>query len=132
METKDSNGSGDYLARNTDPVISGAKRLASVNRIFKLMQNGDDFGIISAFNPVADAETNRKKREWLEDDLLKMKYGYIPFTTGYLYIDDDGVKRIQYDLLFVPEITKDELLGLGMKYDQQTVIFGNNAGVDSF
>ena len=114
-------------------LISKAENSAKANRIWKLLQNGDNFGIITAYSPLEDEATNLKRQDKLQKELLRMKLGYIEFNSGYTYPDDDGkVTRIEQRLLFVPEITLGALLLVGFRHGQDTAIWGNRDGVCSY
>jgi hypothetical protein len=122
----------DFISEGNEAVTSTADILESANRIRKLMENGDDFGIIGAYNPLDDEETNAKDQVRLEEGVMKLTDGYIPFTAGYSYPDKKRATKIELKLLFVPEIELKDLLKLGREYSQETVIFGNRQGVDSY
>ena len=122
----------NFISEDTEPAFSMADLLESANRIRKLMENGDDFGIIGAYNPLKDEESNEKAQTRLEEDVMKLTNGYIPFTAGYNYPDKNRATKIELQLLFVPEIELKDLLRLGRAYNQATVIFGNKQGVDSY
>ena len=121
-----------FILDKNKNLISKAENSAKANRIWKLLQNGDNFGIITAYSPLEDEATNLKRQEKLEEEILRLKIGYIKFNSGYSYLEGDGVTRIEQRLLFVPEITLGALLLIGVRHGQDTVIWGNKDGVCSY
>lgn len=132
METKYIDRFDNFICEDTKSEPAKSDRLETARRIWKLIENGDDFGIISADNPVKDSETNMERQDQLEKELLRMKYGYIEFNVAYSYQDEKGKSIVEQKALFVPKIAKAELMRLGKTYEQESVIFGNAQEVDSF
>jgi hypothetical protein len=66
--------------------------------------------------------TNAKVQAKLGEEILKLKYGYLPFSTGYSYTDADGRTKVEQKLLFVPLITLGEIM----------IILGNKERVSSY
>jgi hypothetical protein len=85
-----------------------------------------EFGIISAFRG-DNQEENLKKHAQLKQDVRSLKskngknLGYIEQKAGYTY-SDDGVYEEELSL-FVPNIEFGDLIHLGLKYDQESVIY---------
>ena len=123
-----------HILESNNSVISKAENLAKVNRVWKLIQNfpDDPFGIITAYSPLESNQTNFKRQEKLEHELIRMRLGYIRFVSGYSYPEGQKVTRIEQPLLFVAEITLGALLLLGTRHGQDTVIWGNKQGVSSY
>ena len=121
------------ILEDNNSVITKAENMAEVNRAWKLIQNfpDDPFGIITAYSPLEDNQTNFKRQEKLEHELIRMRLGYIRFVSGYSYMEGDKVTRIEQPLLFVAEIRLGALLLLGTRHGQDTVIWGNKEGVSS-
>ena len=122
------------ILEDNNSVITKAENLTKVNRVWKLIQNfpDDPFGIITAYSPLEDNQTNFKRQEKLEHELIRMRLGYIRFVSGYSYMEGDKVTRIEQPLLFVAEIRLGALLLLGTRHGQDTVIWGNMEGVSSY
>jgi|GEM_PF-2787461 hypothetical protein len=77
--------------------------------------------------------TNAKVQAKLGEEILKLKYGYLPFSIGYSYTDADGRTKVEQKLLFVPLITLGEIMIPGKRYCKQgTVILGNKERVSSY
>lgn len=75
-------------------------------------------GILTAENPDGNQETpefNKRANKELIDDLMKMHLGFHAIKGKY------GVEENSF---LVPNIRYDEVLELGRKYDQESVIFG--------
>ena len=122
----------DFLSEGDDTEKTKADVLESAERIQRLMQNGDNFGIITAYRAWLDDETNEKAQTRLEAEIMKLTDGYIPFHAGYSYVDKEGATKIELPLLFVPNIELKALCDMGKTFVQDTVIFGNKSGVDSY
>ena len=125
-------GFDNFIIEESKPEAKTGDSLETATRVSKLMANGDGYGIFSPYDPTQDDKTNLQNQNDLEEALLKLKYGYIPFTTGYSYTDGDEKSKVELKLLFVPLITLGELLSLGKQFKQATVISGGIEGVDSY
>ncbi len=91
-------------------------------RIWKyITDENSTFGIISAFRNENSNEDNKK----LTTDLIKdirLKYGYIMLRGGFV---EDGIE-VTENSLFVPNIKRDEIVKLGIKYNQYSIIHKDN------
>lgn len=76
-----------------------------------------DFGIVSAFRKEYDEDANLDRQWQLAQDVRKLGHGYIPIVGRW-----EGVSERS---LFIPNITKDEVMSLGRKYQQDAVIWGS-------
>lgn len=95
---------------------SGYSRMASIMR--GLVPQVKTMAIITAENPYgqqADSITNLEANKKLEEILRKMNLGFTKVKGKY------GGEENSY---FVPNIRKDEALGLGKKFEQESIIFG--------
>ena len=121
-----------FITEQEEPERSNVDVLESANRIRKLMDDGDNFGIITAYCPWWGSKMNAKVQKMLEEDVMKLTDGYIPFTAAYSYPEKKKSTKIALPLLFVPAISLPRLIELGTKYRQDTVIYGDQDGVDSY
>jgi len=119
------------ITEGTQAEADAEDKLAQANRIFKLINNGDQFGIIPAFSPLDDAFTNLRKQDALEAAILKLKYGYIPFSTGYTYPDGQQTSKVEQKFFFIPLINLGEIIALGKEFNQP-VISGGIQGISSY
>ena len=125
-------GFDHFIIESNDSADRKEDVLESANRIRKLMDDGDNFGIITAYCPWWGSKMNAKVQKMLEEDVMKLTDGYIPFTAAYSYPEKKKSTKIALPLLFVPAISLPRLIELGTKYRQDTVIYGNQDGVDSY
>ena len=91
-------------------------------RVRNIMQGGigniDTVGILTAENPKgkpASKKFNQAKMAELKTQLRSMGLGFHRIAGKY------GSKE---NSLFVPNITKEQLISLGLEFDQESVIFG--------
>lgn len=97
---------------------------SSLSRIWQHINNGDTFAVISAYASNLSEEKNLERHEKLRDDIKSLRLGYIEQKSGYTYFETGEI--IQEKSFFIPEITLAVALGLGRKYNQETIIFKNN------
>lgn len=90
-----------------------------LSRIWKFISDENySFGIISAFR----GENSPKENERLSDELLadiRKNYGYIPLKGGFVESEKEVIEKS----FLVPKITESDLVRLGIKYDQYSVIY---------
>ena len=81
-------------------------------------------GILTAQNPGGQAgssEDNRKANASLMADLMDANYGAIPIEGSYGGPEDS---------FLIPNITRDDITALGIKYNQEAVIWGRKTSED--
>ena len=100
----------------------------TIDKIWKVIDSGEFFCVISAYNDGTDPDTLEEEHEQLKNDVLKLKYGYLEQSFGYCYSDGKGQTTVRRKSLVVPSMTYQELLKLGKKYNQETIAFGGNGG----
>lgn len=94
---------------------SGYSRL--MNMAAGNVDSVNTIGILTSENPNAEKsrpEFNKKVMNMLKSDLKRMNLGYIPIDGKYVSEEKSFV---------VPNITKEQILELGKKYEQESVIF---------
>lgn len=102
---------------------------SSLSRIWQHIQNPENtFAVISAFRETNSDEKNWEEHLKLKADIRK-KYGHIPQKSGYTYQEGDrkGETVDEYSF-FVPNISKEEALKLGKKYNQESILFKDSSG----
>jgi len=87
----------------------------SLQRIFYHFTN-NEFGIVSAFKSEYTWEENLERNYQLSKDIRKLGYGFIPIIGRW--------EKIPEYSFFIPKITKDEIIELAKKYDQNYCIWG--------
>tara|TARA_Y100001963_G_scaffold153348_1_gene239949 strand:- start:895 stop:1677 length:783 start_codon:yes stop_codon:yes gene_type:complete len=97
--------------------------MSGFNRVNQLLMGNvpsvDHVGIMTAENPggqPASSAENKERNQQLMQDLRDMNLGPIPVKGRY------GSMENSY---LIPNITRDEIIDLGMKYDQEAVIWGD-------
>jgi len=107
--------------------------MSGFSRLRRMLTGGVDtvnrIGLLTANNPMIQKFSKRENEvlnKRLEQDLRQMGYGYIPVNGKY--------GNLEYSFL-VPNITREETLFLGKKYQQHSVIWGQREegeGLDGF
>jgi hypothetical protein len=96
---------------------------AKLSRVFQYVEDDNkDFGIVSAFRAANSDKENRAKHDELKKLIRSMGYGYIELVGGYK--GDEGYSE-ELSLL-IPNIAKREIVALGRKYGQHSVMYKNN------
>jgi hypothetical protein len=97
---------------------------SSLSRIWTYIEEENrNFGIISPFRKSLPSDENESRYIQLKNIIKKLGYGYIEMKGGY---KEDGEEDMSHEKsLFIPEIKKDDLIELGIKFDQDTVIYKN-------
>lgn len=104
--------------------LSENKRVAlgfNASRIWKYFKD-KDFGIISAFKSELSPEVNKEKQSELKKDVKALGYGYKEIKGVYRY--EDGSLVDEY-ALFIPQVKKEDILTLGKKYQQESVLYAD-------
>lgn len=96
------------------------------SRLWKYQESDDmNFAILSADRSERSEEENKEKNKELKKDIKDMGYWYTELKGGYVEVSEDG-QRVPVDgenSLIVPNMTRDEAIELGKKYDQDSVMF---------
>ena len=87
----------------------------SLSRVYRHFKEGE-FGIVSAFRKELPDEENMARQFNLGQDIRRLRLGFIP-VLGKWSGDNERA-------LFVPQISKKQVLALGARYDQDSVIHG--------
>lgn len=91
-------------------------------------ENIHTIGMITAENPQGvetDEEQNAERNEQLMQSLKEMNLGYRKIRGKFGDEDNPKPEEVREENSFlVPNISKDEIINLGKKYDQQSVIWG--------
>lgn len=96
---------------------------AKLSRVFQYIEDDKrDFGIISAFRGANNQKENLAKHEELKKLIRTMGYGFIELRGGYK--GDEGFNE-ELSVL-VPQITKKQIVELGRKFAQHSVMYKND------
>jgi phosphosulfolactate synthase (CoM biosynthesis protein A) len=129
MDTKYMQGFDDFITEGVIKNKGELQELSTPDQIWRIIRSKADFGVISAFDYKQDAEKNHERYRQLAEELDKLGLEYIEFSTGYMIIDSGEQSIRSEQMFFVKDIAHGTIKGLGKKYNQETVIFGNSERV---
>jgi hypothetical protein len=89
----------------------------SISRVLQHLNNSE-FGVISAYLTDLDDKENKSRHSQLKSDIRALKLGFIELKS---YWEENGFKSSEQSL-FVPNIAKKQVLELGSKYSQFSVL----------
>jgi hypothetical protein len=92
---------------------------SSLSRILQHINNPNmQFGVMSPFRKENSPEENESAYKELVTTVRNVGYGYIPLRGGYT--EEEGF--VNEKTLFIPNITRKEMIDLGVKYNQWSII----------
>ena len=91
---------------------------SSLSRIMTHIKKTENFGVISPFRKEFSNKENLDRYKELKEIVREKGYGFIELKGGYQ--EEDGF--VNEKSLFIPNIKKNEMLELGKKYNQHSVI----------
>lgn len=94
---------------------------ASTSRIYHHLTSGKDFAMISAYRSDNTVDENKKLQNQLKKDVRALGYGFIEFISKWV---EDNFSSDE-ESLFIPNIKKEEIINLGKKYKQSSIIFND-------
>jgi hypothetical protein len=93
---------------------------ARLSRVFQYVEDpSKGFGIVSAFRGQYSNDENMKRHADLKKTVRGMGLGFVEMKGGYK--EEGGY--VEELSLFVPKATRDQIITLGKKYDQHSVMF---------
>jgi hypothetical protein len=96
---------------------------AKLSRVFQYVEDDKkDFGILSAFRGGNSEKENKARHEELKKMVRQMGYGFIELRGGYKG-DEGYVEELS---LLVPNVTKKNIVDLGRKFQQHSVMYKND------
>jgi len=95
---------------------------SSLSRIITHIEKTKEFGVISPFRKSNTDKENTDNFKELVITVRDMGYGYIQLDGGYS--GDEGF--FSEKSLFIPNIKRDEIIKLGKRYDQHSIIHKND------
>ncbi len=109
---------------------------SSLSRIWQHVTDVEkSFGVVSAFRQdLYSEEENLKKHEALKKEIRSMIYGYIEQKSGYTYKDEiTGIEHMAEEKsCFVPNISFEDTIKLGRKYEQESILYKDKEGFGLF
>jgi len=91
---------------------------SSLSRIMHHIEKTENFGVISPFRKGIGDEKNLDRYKELRELVREKGYGFIELKGGY----QEETGFVNEKSLFIPKIKKEEMIELGKKYDQHSVI----------
>jgi len=91
---------------------------SSLSRIMTHVEKTENFGVMSPFRKEFSDKENLERYKELKEIVREKGYGFIELKGGYQ--EEDGF--VNEKSLFIPNIKKKEMMELGKKYDQHSVI----------
>ena len=101
---------------------------SSISRIWQHIKSDRSFGVISAYVIGLGEKDNQERHNNLKQDVKSLKLGYVEQISGYSYEGED--EQVKEKSLFIPNISLDQLLKLGKKYEQESVVYKDNDRFD--
>jgi hypothetical protein len=113
---------------------------ASLGRIYQHVVSNPkmkNWGVVTASRGELTPAENKKRNKELENDLRKLGYGFVHVDgmwqecrkpdTEYKDCPDDMKVPTEEKSLFIPNISKEHIQALGKKYQQDSVLFADEA-----
>jgi len=92
---------------------------SSLSRIWQMIENDKSFGVVSAFRNGYSKKENEERHIELKEGVRDIGYGYVEMMGGYK--EETGF--VNEKSLFIPNINKSDIISLGIKFDQYSVIY---------
>lgn len=106
------------------------EEMSGFSRVRRMMladvPNVNTIGIMTAENPMAKAlppQENNKRMEELKADIRKLGLGFIPIKGKYGNVEKS---------LLIPNISIEDIISLGNKYEQESIIHGTKDYKEDF
>lgn len=95
---------------------------SSMARIWQHITNENStFGVMSAFRSNLSPEENKARHEELKNELRKNNLGYIEVEGAYR--EKQTGKMKDEASLFIPNVSRIQMISFGQKYDQDSVLY---------
>jgi len=96
---------------------------SSLSRMWQFVEDdAKSFGIISASRKINSKEQNDQNYTELIQNVRDLGYGYIELRGGYR----ETTGFVKEKSIFIPNISKNDIIKLGKKFDQDSVLFKDN------
>jgi hypothetical protein len=83
----------------------------------------NNFGLVSAWHSEKTIEVNLQNHEQLKRNLVNLDFGIIELKSHIRYVNENIESYYEERLFLVPEVNLYELMLLGVKYQQSSVIY---------
>ena len=99
-----------------------------LSRVWKHIEVGGKFGVVSGSRSEHSKVENQAAHMELKNIVRSDGYGYIEMRGGFVKTLEDGSKlEVKEDTLFIPNISKKEIIDLGIKFDQDSVLYKDDS-----
>ena len=99
---------------------------SSLSRILSHIESDRSFGVVSSFRGDLSRKENMDRHAELKNLTRQKGYGFIEMRGGYKEEDGGFVNELS---LFIPKVSKKDIMELGTKFDQDSIIYKDK---DSF
>lgn len=83
----------------------------------------NNFGLVSAWHSKRTIDINTQNHEQLKLNLVNLDFGIIELNSNIIYVNENIESYYEERLFLVPEVNLYELMLLGVKYQQSSVIY---------
>ena len=83
----------------------------------------NNFSLVSAWHSGKTIEVNLQNQEQLKRNLVNLDFGIIELKSHIRYVDETIESYYEERFFFLPEVSLYELMLLGLKYQQSSVIY---------
>lgn len=115
----------DSFSEYVDRIVNQNREIlteSSLSRIWQHIESGDNFGVVSAFRSNYSNAENMKRHSELKKRVRDKLYGFIELEGGF---NEEGT-LVKERSLFIPEISRADIINLGKYFDQYSVIYKDN------
>ena len=98
---------------------------SSLSRILKHLTTGD-YGVVSAYLDEYSLQENKERHSQLAKDIRAKGYGYIELVSKW---EENGEVSDEQSFL-VPKASKQDIINLGAKYEQFSVLSGTDGSTE--
>lgn len=106
------------------------KKESVADWIWNIIESGETYSVISAYAPGNSVEVNKINHANLENAIILNKSSYKEFCIKYTCPGEIGEIKTERKFFFITNMSYGTLQFLAEKYEQETVMVGNNLGLD--
>jgi len=105
-------------------VFGGVIQASGLSRVLKHLDN--EFGVVSAYRDENTDEENLKLHSKLKKDVRSLGYGFIELSSSW----EENCEVSKEQSLFVPDASLKDIVSLGEKYKQYSVLHGDKGEIE--
>lgn len=116
------------LLKKREDYIKQELSESKLSRVWQHVEGDKSFAFVSANRSEYSDKENKKRSAQLKQDIRKLKLGFIEMKGGFVETskDKDGKEikvTVEEDSFLIPNISKKDVIMLGNKYEQDSVLF---------